>query len=96
MEAVAAGGLSPLEFLLGVMRDPQAAPELRLEAAKSAAPFVHPRLAAVNVYAEIDEQHDSEARRVLLDRLVGLIDQRPTYEIEGAGVVEGRTVSQLR
>jgi hypothetical protein len=33
--------LSPLDFLLGVMHDPDAAPELRVKVAQVAAPFVH-------------------------------------------------------
>jgi hypothetical protein len=37
-------GASPLEFLLGVMRSPFAEPRLRLEAAKAAAPYCHPRM----------------------------------------------------
>jgi hypothetical protein len=34
-------GLSPLDFLLGVMRDSSVAPELRIRAAQAAAPYVH-------------------------------------------------------
>src|SRR5215470_19983303 len=33
--------LSPLDFLLGVMRDPGVPPELRIKVAQAAAPFVH-------------------------------------------------------
>ncbi len=40
-------GLSPLEYLLQVMRDPEAPLTARLDAAKSAAAFCHPRLSAV-------------------------------------------------
>ena len=36
--------LSPLDFLLGVMHDPDAAPELRVKVAQVAAPFVHAKL----------------------------------------------------
>lgn len=52
-----AEGLSPLEFMLDVMRkepaagldgrDILAAQAMRFEAAKAAAPYIHPRLAAV-------------------------------------------------
>jgi len=34
-------GLSPLDFLLGVMRDASVSPELRIKAAQAAAPYVH-------------------------------------------------------
>src|SRR5215471_21274495 len=33
--------ISPLDFLLGVMRDPSVSPELRIRVAQAAAPFVH-------------------------------------------------------
>jgi hypothetical protein len=33
--------LSPLDFLLGVMRDASVSPELRIKAAQAAAPYVH-------------------------------------------------------
>lgn len=56
--AIAESGLTPLEFMLRIMRDDmtpedaspeviKAFAELRFEAAKAAAPYVHPRLAAV-------------------------------------------------
>lgn len=38
-------GISPLEYMLSVMRDDLAPPSVRLDAAKSAAPYMHPRLA---------------------------------------------------
>lgn len=55
---IAESGLTPLDFMLQIMRD-EACPEdadaavkaafadMRFEAAKAAAPYVHPRLAAV-------------------------------------------------
>lgn len=45
---VEASGLTPLDYLLSVMRDDQKMPDVRLDAAKAAAPYVHPRLAAIN------------------------------------------------
>ena len=44
---IAASGLTPLEYLLGIMRDEELPVELRFEAAKAAAPYVHPKLAAI-------------------------------------------------
>jgi hypothetical protein len=38
----------PLDFLLRLMRDPLAPKAKRLEAAKAAAPFCHPKLSAVD------------------------------------------------
>lgn len=57
LEAIAASGDTPLDYLLGVMRD--AANELatRLDAAKAAAPYIHARLSAVEVTGEIEQKH---------------------------------------
>ncbi len=41
---IAASGLTPLEYMLDVMRDEKAAPEDRQWAAVNAAPYVHPRI----------------------------------------------------
>jgi hypothetical protein len=56
-DKAASEGITPLEFMLQVMRtepslelepkEAQAAVVLRFEAAKAAAPYMHPRLAAV-------------------------------------------------
>lgn len=44
-----ATGLTPLQFMLGVMRDPEVVLERRLDAARAAAPFIHPRLQSVEL-----------------------------------------------
>jgi hypothetical protein len=41
-------GLTPLEVMLADMRDPKLSRAERFEAAKSAAPFMHPRLSTVD------------------------------------------------
>lgn len=46
-QAVAESGQTPLDFMLGVMRDEGKDFGVRLDAAKSAAPYVHPKLAAI-------------------------------------------------
>jgi hypothetical protein len=46
-EAIEASGLTPLEHMLSVLRDPNAGALERMDAAKAAAPYVHPRLAAI-------------------------------------------------
>ena len=45
--AIAASGLTPLDYMLAVLRDESAEPNTRMEAAKSAAPYVHPKLASI-------------------------------------------------
>src|SRR5262245_53985760 len=47
--AIAASGLTPLDYLLSVLRDEANPPALRIDAAKSAAPYVHPKLSAVEL-----------------------------------------------
>lgn len=51
-EAVAASGMTPLEYMLQVMREGTDGAK-RLDAAKAAAPYVHPRLAAVEHSGEM-------------------------------------------
>ena len=47
LERIESSGITPLDYMLATMRDPELPMELRFEAAKSAAPYVHPKLAAV-------------------------------------------------
>lgn len=48
-----ANGSTPLEYMIAVMRDPDADPARRDEMARAAAPYVHPRLAAVDISGEV-------------------------------------------
>jgi hypothetical protein len=45
---VARTGITPLDYLLKVMRNPREEKFIRLDAAKAAAPYVHPKLAAID------------------------------------------------
>lgn len=49
---IKASGLTPADFMLGVMRDEHKPLEVRLEAAKAVAPYVHPRLAQITANVE--------------------------------------------
>lgn len=42
-----AEGITPLEYMLSVMRDESNDQAVRLDAAKAAAPYVHPKLNAI-------------------------------------------------
>ena len=46
-EAIKASGLTPLDYMLSVLRNEASPPDARMDAAKNAAPYVHARLAAV-------------------------------------------------
>jgi len=48
-KAVAESGLTPLDYMLSVMRDEINDPKERLSAANMAAPYVHAKLASVEV-----------------------------------------------
>lgn len=47
-DAAAADGITPLEYMLKVLRDEGQPDERRMWAAEKAAPFMHPRLNAVD------------------------------------------------
>lgn len=53
VQAVQESGLTPLEFMLQVMRDERKDDAERLDAAHKAAPYVHPKLAAIDHTGEI-------------------------------------------
>lgn len=47
-KAVEESGLTPLDYMLHIMRDESMSPDMRLDAANKAAPYVHPKLATVD------------------------------------------------
>jgi hypothetical protein len=59
---VEASGLTPLDYMLQILRDATADQAQRFEAAKAAAPYVHPRLAAVDVGNRDDKPFEQVMR----------------------------------
>ncbi|WP_152048263.1 hypothetical protein [Aureimonas psammosilenae] len=57
-EAVEATGISPLDYLLSVMRNAENDDDTRIEAAKAAAPYVHAKLASVEVSGKLTISHE--------------------------------------
>jgi len=55
---IAASGITPLEYMLTVLRDETKPIETRMDAAKAAAPFVHPKLAAVELSGGLSLNHE--------------------------------------
>ncbi len=55
---IAASGLTPLEYMLSIMRNEDAKVEDRFEAAKAAAPYVHPKLSTVEMNANVTTSHE--------------------------------------
>ena len=61
-QAIAESGLTPLEFMLSVMRDETNDRRDRMYAANAVAPYVHPKLANIEV-----GNKNGEAFRVVID-----------------------------
>lgn len=53
-ERCAQEGITPLEYMLNVMRDPTQEFDTRMDAAKSCAPYMHPKLASVEQKVEAE------------------------------------------
>jgi len=60
---VAASGQTPLDYLLEIMRDTTAERGERLDAAKAAAPYVHPKLAAIEHSGGLDLTTQTKEQR---------------------------------
>lgn len=53
IEAAKAGGIMPLDFLLSIMRDEGAEEAKRIDCAKAAAQYLHPKLQATTLDGEV-------------------------------------------
>jgi hypothetical protein len=69
---IAAAGITPLQYMLQVMRDPNAEKSRRDEMAKAAAPYAHPKLA--NVQHSTDPEKGFEVT-MIERRIVKASDQ---------------------
>jgi hypothetical protein len=56
---VAASGLTPLDYMLSVMRDESNSKDMRLDAANKSAPFIHPKLAAIEHSGNMTFLHEA-------------------------------------
>jgi hypothetical protein len=54
-------GLTPLEFMLKVMRDEDASRKERMRAAADAAPYVHPKLSSIEGSLELNVYKHEQA-----------------------------------
>lgn len=86
-DAAVREGLTPLEYMLAVMRDESVDPERRDRMATAAAPYIHPRLS--NVEAKIggdpenpveinltQEERRRQARAAINSAFAEVVDQR--------------------
>jgi hypothetical protein len=65
---------TPLEYLVSVYTDEDNPINVRLDAAKAAAPYVHPRLSAVEVSS--DKQY-ADVRHIPTAELLAMINEEP-------------------
>ena len=78
-----ADGTLPLQFLLDIMHGRRKATQLQIQAATSALPFCHPRLATVDVNTTTRYK---DARQLTDDELMALIIEgggHPDYPLPG-------------
>ena len=55
---IAASGLTPLDYMLSILRNDLEGPERRMWAAEKAAPYVHPKLAATELSGNLTINHE--------------------------------------
>jgi hypothetical protein len=66
-ERCAEEGITPLEYMLNVMRDPTQEFDTRMDAAKSCAPYMHPKLASV------EQKVEAEVNGTIYEWLTGTV-----------------------
>ena len=66
-ERCAQEGITPLEYMLNVMRDPTQEFDTRMDAAKSCAPYMHPKLASV------EQKVEAEVNATIYEWLTGTV-----------------------
>ncbi len=87
VQAAKEAGLSPLEYMLKVMRDPETLPQRRDDMAKAAAPYMHARLAAVD--PETGKAVDQPQVNIMVAaRQVALLLQKAHKRLEQGDSVE--------
>jgi hypothetical protein len=74
-KAIEASGMSPLDYMISLMRDETREVALRLDAAKSAAPYVHSRLASQEL--TIRNPDDEKTEEELLAELEEAFQSNP-------------------
>jgi hypothetical protein len=63
-QKLAESGLTPLEYLIQLVRDETAERKDRLDAAKAAAPYLHPRLSSVEVSGDLTINHEQALKEL--------------------------------
>ena len=81
-------GLTPLEYMLKVMRDPETLPQRRDDMAKACAPYVHPKLAAVDPETGKPLQEQGQVNIIVAARQVALLLHKAHKRLEQDASVE--------
>ena len=69
------GDLSPLEYMLKIMRDEKQPTDKRFAAAKESAPYLHPRLAAVEHSGTMTISHEQALEQIAnISNIAGVTD----------------------
>lgn len=80
------GTNDPLDFVVSLVNDTDLAPEMRLEAARVALPYIHPRLSAIaTASTKIESRSSADVLQTLLDR-AARITAAPAITIDGDAV----------
>lgn len=74
------GGISPLDYMLSILRDEKVDKAERMDAAKAAAPYVHARLASIE--ASLDGE---VTNYIVADKPMSADDWEASYGLGAAG-----------
>jgi len=81
IEEARAGGIMPLDYMLSILRDETLEREVRLDAAKAAAPYVHAKLSATVVTGGLN----LSLEQLVMQSMVELEGPAVTRKTEGNG-----------
>lgn len=76
-------GITPLEFMLDLMRDESNPKGMRFEAAKASAPYIHARLSSVQVSGDADKPIEHNV--TIADAFTSRISRLAARAAEGEG-----------
>ena len=86
-DKAAAQGITPLEYMLGILRAKRSTDELKRWAAEKAAPYIHPRLQSTTVTGDFNHHnHTSELSDADLERIAAT-GKKPKGKAKLAAVV---------
>lgn len=92
-EKIRESGQTPLEYLVSIYQDEKQPGRMRLEAARSAAPFVHSKLSAVDMDVRGDGRDVDELSDQELIEIVRAFDAMSDQELETVGEIDRAKVA---